>query len=116
MYVNSFKPCPDCQLSEQADRLIEEKVGETRHPEDYCHICGFDNIVWYADNDLWNKVMDKREEICCPVCFVKFAESKGIRPTAWRLSVEGDCFREQKQLEEKCNKKIKDTLRTAKND
>ncbi|GAG96755.1 unnamed protein product, partial [marine sediment metagenome] len=30
------------------------------HPEDYCHICGGKNIVWFADNDLWNKVVDNR--------------------------------------------------------
>jgi hypothetical protein len=78
--------CPDCQKPHIPN--AEEKVG--KHPEDYCHICSNENITWYADNDLWNKVMDKREEICCPVCFVKIAESKGIRPTAWRLSVEND--------------------------
>lgn len=61
-----------------------------RHPEDYCHICGGPNIVWFADNDLWNKVVVDRGLICCPLCFVKLAITKGIKPTSWRLSMDGD--------------------------
>lgn len=60
------------------------------HPEDYCHICKGRNIVWFADNDLWNKVVDNRGLICCLICFVEMAKIKGINPTAWRISEDGD--------------------------
>ncbi len=61
-----------------------------RHPEDYCHICQGKNIVWSADNDLWNKVVDNKGLICCPICFVSLAKKKGIKPTVWRISQDGD--------------------------
>jgi len=60
------------------------------HPEDYCHICGGKNIVWFADNNLWNKVVDNKGLICCPICFIEMAKKKGIDPTAWRISEDGD--------------------------
>lgn len=69
---------------------LNELHGDKDHPENYCHLCGGKNIIWYADNELWNEVVDKPELICCPLCFVKLAENKGIVPTAWRLSREGD--------------------------
>lgn len=65
-------------------------VGDKDHPEHYCHICGGKNIVWYVVNELWNKVVADLSLICCPLCFVKLAEKKGLKPTAWRLSQECD--------------------------
>lgn len=64
--------------------------GDKRHPEGYCHICGGKNITWYVVNELWNKVVADLSLICCPLCFVKLAEKRGIKPTAWRLSQECD--------------------------
>lgn len=58
------------------------------HPEDYCHECGRPNICWFAQNDLWNQVMDDRGSIVCPICFVNKAEEQGIKPPtegAWEL-------------------------------
>lgn len=63
-----------------------------KHPEDYCHLCNGPNITWFADNDLWNKVVADKGLICCPICFVKMAEAKGICPTAWRLREEEDVY------------------------
>lgn len=61
-----------------------------RHPEDYCHICQGKNIVWHADNDLWNKVVDNKGLICCPICFIEMVEKKGISCTSWRISRDSD--------------------------
>lgn len=65
-------------------------AGNKCHPENYCHQCGGKNISWYVNSELWNKVVPLQSEIWCPICFVKQAEKKGIKPTAWRLSREGD--------------------------
>jgi hypothetical protein len=48
------------------------------HPEAFCVECGKENITWYADNDLWNKVMPDDGGILCPQCFAKKAEVKGL--------------------------------------
>lgn len=60
------------------------------HPEDFCDKCKRPNIVWYADNDLWNAVVGDDWSILCPICFVKLAEEKGISCTSWRVSREDD--------------------------
>lgn len=51
-----------------------------RHPEHFCDECGRENVVWFAPNDLWNRVVRERnlKEILCPVCFIKHAEEIGI--------------------------------------
>lgn len=61
---------------------------QTEHPEAKCQKCGNDNVVWFAPNELWNKVVDDKTAILCPVCFVKMAEAKGIKPTGWLLQEE----------------------------
>ena len=60
------------------------------HPEDFCDKCKRPNIVWYADNDLWNAVVDDCGIILCPVCFVEMAEARGLKCTSWRVSREED--------------------------
>ena len=63
------------------------------HPEDFCDLCGSRNIVWYADNDLWNLVVEKkyhRGVIWCPICFVEIAEKQGVHCTSWRISRDAD--------------------------
>lgn len=65
------------------------RAGDESHPENHCHLCSGKNIIWYADNDLWNEVVEDHNLICCPLCFVKLAKKKGI-DTAWRISREGD--------------------------
>lgn len=78
------------ELISNACEQIKQLKGDKDHPEYYCHICGGKNITWYADNELWNQVVVDIGIICCPLCFVKLAEQKGIKPTAWRLSRECD--------------------------
>lgn len=48
------------------------------HPEDYCKKCGGKNVVWSADNDLWNELMGTTGSIICPQCFDKLAKEKGV--------------------------------------
>lgn len=47
------------------------------HPEYYCNDCLNPNVIWYAPNDLWNKLC-KQEEIICPKCFQDRANKAGI--------------------------------------
>lgn len=47
------------------------------HPEDYCQKCKGKNTTWFADNDIWNKVMKgESENIVCPRCFLELADKK----------------------------------------
>jgi hypothetical protein len=48
------------------------------HPEDTCQKCGGENVTWYADNPLWNKVVGSPNGIWCPLCFIKAADAAGI--------------------------------------
>lgn len=57
-----------------------------------CHDCGAeDNIVWFAENVLWNHVMggpgtmDDPGGIVCIPCFVIRVDKAGLAPTGWRL-------------------------------
>lgn len=56
--------------------------------ESRCQSCGGHNPVWFAPNELWNRVTEDKALIICPVCFIKLAEAKGIRPTGWLLQEE----------------------------
>lgn len=53
-----------------------------------CQDCGTKNPVWFAPNELWNKVMENKQMIVCPNCFINRAEAKGIKPTGWLLQEE----------------------------
>ena len=58
-----------------------------------CCKCGGKNIIWFAPNELWNRVMRKtgmesKYGIICIHCFVEIAESNGVKPTAWILNTE----------------------------
>lgn len=55
------------------------------HPEAICERCGGPNVVWFAPNDLWNRVIGSPEGIVCPRCFVLAAEAKGI-DEIWSLA------------------------------
>lgn len=69
---------------------LRKLEGTDDHPEHRCDRCGGRNISpWYADSDVWNRVAGDWS-ILCPICFSKLAEEAGIKPTAWRLSMEGD--------------------------
>jgi hypothetical protein len=58
------------------------------HPEDFCECCGRPNIVWYAPNELWNRVAAEKFHILCPVCFVRLCESVGVtkEDSAWSVT------------------------------
>ena len=76
---------------EQESQRLRRLDGNDDHPENRCDRCGGRNLHnWYADNEVWNEVVPERGAIVCPICFAIMAEEKGIHPTAWRLSREGD--------------------------
>lgn len=62
-----------------------------------CGDCGTpDNIVWHAENVLWNAVMsfpnppshgDPGGIICIP-CFVKRVQVAGLKPVGWTLTAD----------------------------
>lgn len=57
-----------------------------------CSDCGTkDNIIWSADNALWNAVIRPHGEIeadpfLCIPCFVVRVDAAGLAPTGWRLT------------------------------
>lgn len=59
------------------------------HPEDFCQKCKGRNVVWFAPNALWNRVVgDNKYGILCPICFIKLAELKGVSRDAWKIQPE----------------------------
>lgn len=49
------------------------------HPEDFCQWCGSRNPLWYANNDLFNRVIKNKAVIICPKCFQDKANKIGIK-------------------------------------
>lgn len=87
--VFSMAGCDAQELEAEVERL-RKLEGTDDHPEHRCERCGGRNIrSWYADSDVWNRVAGDFS-ILCPICFSELAANAGIRPTAWRLSIEGD--------------------------
>ena len=63
--------------------------------EGLCQICKVEYPVWFAPNELWNKVMrlsdgSEPQQFVCPTCFAIKAEKAGIVPTAWTLAPESN--------------------------
>lgn len=52
--------------------------------ESICQVCDGNNPVWFAPNELWNKVIGSRLHFVCPNCFIKYAIAMGIDPV-WEL-------------------------------
>lgn len=58
-----------------------------------CQLCDSEYPVWFAANELWNKVMrrpDGREasekiHFVCLNCFAKEADSLDVKPNIWQL-------------------------------
>jgi hypothetical protein len=51
------------------------------HPEAICDDCHGPNVVWFAPNHLWNKVVRRHElkdPMLCPRCFILRAWADGI--------------------------------------
>lgn len=61
---------------------------EENHPEATCQDCNGPNIVWFAANGLWNRVMGGPDGVVCPGCFVRRAEGMGVNRHAWELRQE----------------------------
>jgi len=56
-------------------------------PECKCERCTIDYVVWFTDNDLWNKYhMDY--SFLCPSCFSFLAEQQGYITTGWYVGPE----------------------------
>ena len=77
-------------IQEIVDALFASlnKSNKPTKPHEYsCQICNDVNPVWFAPNELWNKVVNDKYHFLCPNCFIKLAEKKGLEPTAWKLEV-----------------------------
>lgn len=58
------------------------------HPEDFCEECGRENVTWFGPSEIWNKVVrvpGERDQMLCPVCFIKRAEKAGYGPV-WQVT------------------------------
>lgn len=49
--------------------------------ESTCQKCGRPNVVWFAENGIFNKVNGSPNGILCPKCFSDMAEKIGIEIT-----------------------------------
>lgn len=91
------------------------------HPEAFCHRCRGRNVVWLAEDNLWNDVMRdgsidgqwKWNEIICPICFIELAREKGYKrrtfATIYMQSVDAD-KQNGTELEDEALKMLKSWL------
>lgn len=76
-------------MADATDRALNEGASEK-----LCMDCGGHNPVWFAPNELWNRVIGGPDAthdpggFYCPVCFIDRAEAAGMVPTAWVLTPE----------------------------
>ncbi len=68
--------------------MTPRERAEEPHPESYCHECNGPNVVWFAPNEIWNKVIGSSNGILCPVCFIKRARGTPGLDAAWRIAPE----------------------------
>jgi len=91
-----FDPeCETCQAWAEIDRVATRSSPAPEVSDSpTCQDCNGHNPVWFAPNELWNRVMggenatDDPGGIVCVQCFIRRAEAAGIIPTAWVLSPE----------------------------
>lgn len=58
-------------------------------PELMCDCCRKPYVVWFTNNDLWNKYAHYGNfTFLCPTCFIVLAERNGCKTTGWFLTVE----------------------------
>lgn len=76
------------------------------HPEDYCHICGQANEIWYIDHNVWHIVTADwqtetgREGICCMSCFCDIMKEKAGQQVAVELRIDAEyLFRKLPHME-----------------
>lgn len=53
-----------------------------------CKECGRPNVVWFADNTIWNAVMGDGHGVLCPTCFALRADQHLPSRPIWRLTTE----------------------------
>jgi hypothetical protein len=53
-----------------------------------CQFCDREYVVWFAPNDLWNRVVGDRASFLCPTCFTVAADEAGVEYTAFEVRVE----------------------------
>lgn len=72
-------------------RAADGRLPRRLHGDGPCQDCGGANIIWFADNVLWNRVMggpdahDDPGGIVCVTCFVRRVDDAGLAPRGWRL-------------------------------
>ncbi len=54
-------------------------------PAEICQNCHQAYGVWFAANEVWNKVIPDRVGMLCPNCFINRAERQGFECTGWQL-------------------------------
>lgn len=50
-----------------------------------CQRCDLEYPVWFAPNELWNRVAKDGEHFLCPNCFAVLAEARGASAIRWQL-------------------------------
>lgn len=78
-----------------AESLVPEKKEPKAHSneadtpisEGVCQVCGGQNPVWFAPNELWNQVIGDSLHFTCPNCFIWEAEKQGVA-LSWRVEPE----------------------------
>lgn len=61
------------------------------HPEDYCHKCGTENMMWAAERADWETATKDwaaetgREGICCPQCFTEMHADATDTEPVWMI-------------------------------
>ena len=63
---------------------LNKCVDELKAALSVCQDSARHNPVWFAANELWNKVIPERVGVLCPSCFIKRAD-KIIVNTGWQL-------------------------------
>ena len=68
---------------------VKETISEAVR-ELLCQRCNQEYPVWFAPNDLWNQVQRAGEHFFCLTCFAVLAEERGVKTTAWKVTLESD--------------------------
>ncbi len=70
-----------------------ERERRTASPRELlCEDCDHEYVVWFAPNDLWNRVVrakyaDRSEPFLCPTCFTVRCDADGVEYTAFEVRV-----------------------------
>jgi hypothetical protein len=74
-----------CYISTSTSSLLPQPPAQpsTKEGDTRCQQCGRENPVWFAPNDVWNRVVPVVSGVLCPNCFM--LRDKG---TTWIVSPE----------------------------